>query len=61
MSFIVHPEEIEDNRMDINKSYDLVDIIFLTMAAALSGAEVWKAIQLFGDAKLDWLRHFKKF
>ncbi|PAJ75538.1 hypothetical protein CJF42_04255 [Pseudoalteromonas sp. NBT06-2] len=61
MSFIVHLEEIEDNRKDINKSYDLVDIIFLTMVAALSGAEGWKAIKLFGDAKLDCLRQFRKF
>lgn len=61
MSFIVHLEEIEDNRKDINKDYDLVDIIFLTMAAVLSGAEGWKAIHLFGEAKLDWLRQYRDF
>jgi hypothetical protein len=55
MSFIVHLEKIEDNPKDINKSYDLVDIIFLIMAAALNRAEGWKANKLFGDAKLDWV------
>ncbi len=61
MSFIVHLEDIEDSRKDINKDYDLVDIIFLTMAAVLSGAEGWKAINLFGEAKLDWLRQYREF
>jgi predicted transposase YbfD/YdcC len=61
MSFLVHLEEIEDTRHDTNKSYDLVDIIFLTMSAVLSGAQGWKAIQLFGDSKLAWLRQFREF
>lgn len=61
MSFLVHLEEIEDTRQNINKSYELLDIIFLTMAAVLSGAKGWKDIQLFGDAKLEWLRQFRAF
>jgi len=51
----------EDSRKDINKSYDLVDIMFLTMAAVLSGAKGWKAIKIFGDTKLDWLRQHRPF
>ncbi len=61
MTFITHLETLEDNRKDINKSYDLVDIIFLTMAAVLSGAKGWKAIKIFGDSKLDWLRLYRPF
>lgn len=61
MTFITHLEGLEDNRKDINKSYDLVDIIFLTMAAVLSGAKGWKAIKIFGDSKLDWLRLHRPF
>ena len=61
MSFVAHLDEIQDSRQDINKEYELADIIFLTMAAVLSGAEGWKAIKLFGDAKLDWLRQFRPF
>jgi hypothetical protein len=36
MSFLELCENIEDNRIDINKHYDLLDIIFLTMSAVLS-------------------------
>jgi hypothetical protein len=39
MSFLELCENIEDSRTDINKHYDLLDIIFLTMSAVLSGAK----------------------
>jgi len=39
----------------------LIDIVFLTMAALLSGAKGWKDIELFGRAKLDWLRQYRPF
>ena len=61
MSFLVHFENIEDNRTDINKDYDLLDIVFLTTAAVLFGAKGWKAIKIFGDAQLDWLRQYRQF
>ncbi len=61
MTFITHLEGLEDNRQDINKSYDLIDIIFLTMVAVLSGARGWKAIKIFGESKLDWLRLHRPF
>jgi hypothetical protein len=46
MSFLELCENIEDSHTDINKHYDLLDIIFLTMFAVLSGAKGWKAIHL---------------
>ncbi len=61
MTFIAHLEGLEDSRKDINKNYDLVDIIFLTKAAVLSGAKGWKAIKIFGDTKLEWLRLYRPF
>ena len=54
-------EEIEDNRHDINKVYDLADIIFLALASILSGANGWKDMEIFGKSKLDWLRQFRPF
>ena len=54
-------ESITDQRKDINKEYNLADIVFLTMAAVLSGAKGWKAIKIFGDAQLDWLRQYRPF
>ena len=61
MSFIEHFEKLEDKRSHINKKHELLDVIFLTVVALLSGAEGWKDIKQFGDNKLDWLRKFRPF
>ena len=61
MSFIDHFDNLEDTRSHINKKHELLDIVFLTVVAILSGAEGWKDIKQFGDKKLDWLRKFRKF
>lgn len=61
MSFLEQIETLTDNRTDINKEYELADIVFLTMAAVLSGAKGWKAIKIFGDAQLEWLRQYRAF
>jgi predicted transposase YbfD/YdcC len=61
MSFIAHFENLEDSRTDINKHYDLLDMVFLTMSAVLSGAKGWKAIHIFGVAQLAWLREYREF
>jgi len=61
MSFFDYIDTLEDNRTNINKEYELTDIVFLTMAAVLSGAKGWKAIKIFGDAQLDWLRQYRPF
>ncbi len=58
---LVHFEHIEDKRTDINKEYDLLDMVFLTMAAVLAGAKGWKAVKIFGDAQLDRLRQYRQF
>jgi predicted transposase YbfD/YdcC len=36
-------------------------MVFLTMAAVLSGAKGWKAIHIFGVAQLAWLREYREF
>lgn len=61
MSFLEQIESLSDERTDINKDYELADIVFLTMSAVLSGAQGWKAIKIFGDAQLDWLRQYRPF
>lgn len=38
--------------------YPLEEILFLTIAACVSGANCWTAIESFGEEKLDWLRKF---
>lgn len=61
MSFLTHFSQFEDPRTHINKKHDLLDILFLTVSAILSGAEGWKGIHQFGTIKLDWLRQFRAF
>jgi len=41
-----------------NFLYPLEEILFPAIAAALSGANTWTAVQKFGVCKLDWLRRF---
>ena len=54
-------ESIEDHRVEANKDYELADIIFLTVSAVLCGAKGWKAIKIFGEAQLGWLREYRDF
>ena len=54
-------EQVDDHRVDANKEYELADIIFLTIAAVLCGATGWKAINIFGEGQLDWLRQYRSF
>lgn len=61
MSFIEHFTKIADPRTDINVKHDLLDVLFLSISAVLSGAEGWKDIKDFGDNKLDWLRQYRVF
>ncbi|MCP4324198.1 MAG: transposase family protein [Alteromonadales bacterium] len=61
MSLFQYIESIEDHRVDANKDYELADIIFLTIAAVRCGAKDWKAIRIFGEDQLDWLREYRDF
>jgi predicted transposase YbfD/YdcC len=60
-SFIEHFSIIEDPRIERCKKHQLMDILFLSLCAVLSGAEGWEDIEDFGTAKLDWLRKYLPF
>lgn len=49
---------MEDPRIDRKKLHQLEDIVFITIAAVLSGAESWNEIELFGKQKKPWLSTF---
>ena len=58
--FIKHFKDMNDPRR-INKGnyyYPLDEILFLVISAVISGANGWSSIELFGKAKLEWLRQF---
>lgn len=65
----VHPafssffSELKDPRRIAkgNHLYPLEEILFLSIAAVVSGPDTWTSISLFGRAKLDWLRKFYPF
>jgi hypothetical protein len=59
MSLFQDIQSIEDHRVNANKEYELADIIFLTIAAVLFGAKGWKAIHIFGEAQLEWLKTYE--
>jgi len=61
MAFMDYFQELEDPRSHINRTHNLLDVLFLTISAMLSGAEGWQDIKDFGDNKLDWLRQFREF
>ena len=51
---------IGDPRIHRNKKHLLTDIIILTVIAVICGAESWDSIELFGKAKIKFLKTFLK-
>lgn len=51
-------KSIEDPRIDRSKLYPLIEILFLSTSAVLSGFEEWDEICDFGEEKLTWLRNY---
>lgn len=56
MSLFEHLNLIENPRSHINLDHDLIDTIFLVLAAIASGCDGWQAIEEFGQENLSWLR-----
>lgn len=61
MSIIIHLEKLPDPRKDINLKHNLVDVVFLTLSAVLSGATGWQSIEQFGEEQIDWLKQHRPF
>ncbi len=57
-NFMTHFSALQDPRIERRKQHALMDILVLTIAAMISGADGWVAIAEFGAIKLDWLRQF---
>jgi predicted transposase YbfD/YdcC len=49
---------VKDPRIERKRLHQLEDIVFITIAAVISGAESWNDIELFGLTKKDWLTSF---
>jgi len=46
---------LKDPRVERTKEHNLADIIFITIAAVICGAENWNDIEAYGRSKQDWL------
>ncbi len=53
-----HFSQIEDPRREHGKRHVLEEILVLTICAVICGADSFVAVEAFGKAKIDWLRHF---
>ncbi|MDZ4668464.1 MAG: ISAs1 family transposase [bacterium] len=52
--------EITAPRIERGKEHSLSDIIFITIAAVICGAESWNDIESFEIAKKEWLQQYLK-
>jgi len=53
--------DMEDPRLDRRKLYPLIEIIFLTICAVVSGSNHFTEVGIFGQANITWLRKFLPF
>lgn len=53
-----HFATLTDPRLDRTKHHHLLDIVTIALCAIISGADSWVECEVFGNAKLDWLRTF---
>lgn len=57
-NFIKQFEDVSDPRVERTKKHKLIDILFITMSAIISGCDEWEEIELFGQKKENWLRKY---
>ncbi|MGV3630917.1 MAG: ISAs1 family transposase [Bacteroidota bacterium] len=50
--------ELRDHRVNRTKLHSMENIIFITMAAVICGAETWNEIEEYGKHKQKWLSTF---
>lgn len=53
-----HFSDLEDPRVDRTKQHMLMDILVMAICAVICGAETWVDVEMFGNAKLLWLKQF---
>ena len=58
ISLISIVEKVDDPRINRTKKHNIVDILMISICAAMCGMTGWEEIQTFGEA---WIKWFKKF
>src|SRR5438876_205509 len=57
-SICAHFADLPDPRIDRTRRHKLLDIIFITLCAAVCGANDFVAIEKFGKTKRQWLSKY---
>lgn len=47
-----------DDPLSRQSAHGLIEMLVVALAAILSGADSWVSIEVWGRAKLDWLRRY---
>ena len=51
-------DELDDPRVDRTKLHSLTEILFIAIAGTIAGAEGWRELEAFAQAKRDWLARY---
>jgi len=54
--FVAHFSVLPDPRVDRGKKHRLIDILFIAVCTIICGGETFTDMELFGEAKHQWLR-----
>jgi predicted transposase YbfD/YdcC len=54
-------DKVEDPRLERKKLYPLREILLIALCAMLSGVEGFRAFEIYGEEKIDFLRRFYAF
>lgn len=55
---VEYVEALEDPRSTTNRRHPLVNIIFISICAAISGATKWTEVETFGKEREEWLSKY---
>jgi predicted transposase YbfD/YdcC len=58
ISIADHFAKMSDPRVERTKRHKLIDIITIAICAVICGADTWVDIEVYGQAKHEWLKHF---
>ena len=53
--------KLEDPRREHRKLYPMAEILFVTLCGLICGAESWIDVEMFGQAKLEFLKKYLPF
>jgi len=51
-------EDLTDPRVNRGLNHDLLEMIFITLTAAICGADGWADVERFAKAKIGWFRRY---